>query len=386
MVDAVDIAQPRILVVDDSRTMRKAIRRILTKDYDIIEADDGDVAWDIILEDSSISLVFADLMMPNMNGFQLLRNIRESSDTHISQLPVIILTGHNDEDKMRGKAFALGATDFATKPFESVELQARAKSNISAASTRKDLRKATDVLEKKTTIDPLTGLPNRRYFLEHGKEAMAFCVRQGAPISIMRLSIDKYEVLFKRRGKALAEKVLLNSAKIIGNIVRREDTVARIGLSEFAVVMPGTDAESARLCAERIHAIMQKTGYRMGNSRFRMTVSAGLVSPALGKNISFDDVIKQVNERLKQAVKEGGDRVVESAMSFDDDGTITLTVDEALVALRSGATEQLDLQLLWLMERMYPLLQYANKQLGLGLEGSMLQLKERLDSLKRKAS
>ncbi|OOG23179.1 diguanylate cyclase response regulator, partial [Thioalkalivibrio denitrificans] len=87
------IEKPRILVVEDSTTMRKAIRRLLSNDFEVLEADDGDTGWEIVRDDPRVQVVFTDLVMPRMNGFMLLRQIRESIHERINGLPVIIITG-----------------------------------------------------------------------------------------------------------------------------------------------------------------------------------------------------------------------------------------------------------------------------------------------------
>jgi diguanylate cyclase (GGDEF)-like protein len=387
----IELAKPRILIVDDSRTMRKAMRRLLCQDFDVVEADDGESAWRTLSEDSNIKVVFSDLVMPNLNGFELLRNIRESIHTRINQLPVIIITGHNDDERMHRQAMGLGATDFITKPFDSIQLKARARAYAKYEDTARKLEQASWIIETQSTIDPLTGLANALYFREHAPELLSFALRHDKPLAVLRLNIDKYEVLFKKKGKQLAEKVLVNISKIISGSVRHEDTVARVGLSQFAVLMPGADESMARKIAERVHRLMQKTGYRIGNARFRMTMSAGLVCPTLSPDLQFDEVLQVAESRLHNAMAVGGNRLI-----FEDDSLAraelgdhgggrsrhVLTIDEALILLKAGEHAKVHEQLRMLVERVYPLLAFGNRHLQLGLEGSLLQLRDRLDRIK----
>ena len=89
----VALERPHVLALNDSSVMRKAIQRILAQDFIVIKAKDGDGAWEIFTSQHAIQVVFADLMMPNRHGFQLLRDIRESVHPRINRLPVIIMTG-----------------------------------------------------------------------------------------------------------------------------------------------------------------------------------------------------------------------------------------------------------------------------------------------------
>jgi two-component system, cell cycle response regulator len=381
------IERPRILVVEDSPTMRKAIRRLLSNDFQVLEADDGDTGWEQIRDDPSIQVVFTDLIMPRMNGFMLLRQIRESIHERISGLPVIIITGHEDDEKMRRQAMALGATDFVTKPFDSLELRARAKAHARFEHTQRRLHQATRALEQHTTIDPLTGLANLNYFREHGPTLLSFAVRQGKELSVLRIDVDQYEDLFQKRGRQVAEKILVNVASIISGCVREEDTVARLGLAKFAVLMPGAGEEIARQVAGKIHALNEKSGYRLGNTRFRMTVSGGLVTPALYEHLQFEDVLKLAEGRLAQALASGGNRVVfdegppAASRAAPEGRREQLSLEEALVLLRAGDTDLVNEQLKPLVSKVLPLLVHANRQLRLGMDGSLLQLKHQVQRL-----
>ena len=110
----------RILVVDDEARMRKLVKDFLVKnDMDVVEAADGDEAITIFFQEKNFDLVILDVMMPKMDGWEVLKTIRE-----YSQVPVIMLTAKGEEqDEMQG--FAAGADDYVTKPFSPKLLVAR---------------------------------------------------------------------------------------------------------------------------------------------------------------------------------------------------------------------------------------------------------------------
>ena len=114
---AENISENQILVVDDSRVIRRAAVKILQKEFDVVEAEDGQQAWDELQKNPKISAVFSDLGMPNMDGFQLLETIRSARDEALAKIPVIIITGAEETDGTKEKVLAMGATDFITKPF-----------------------------------------------------------------------------------------------------------------------------------------------------------------------------------------------------------------------------------------------------------------------------
>ena len=106
------MAAQKILVVDDEARMRKLVADFLTREgYEVLEAEDGEKAMDMFYANKDIALVILDVMMPKMDGWQVLREMRESS-----QVPVIMLTARSDEkDELRG--FDLGVDEYVTKPF-----------------------------------------------------------------------------------------------------------------------------------------------------------------------------------------------------------------------------------------------------------------------------
>ena len=115
-------------------------------------AEDGLVAWEMLQQNSAISVVFTDLSMPNLNGMELLNNIRSSSNDQIANLPVIIMTGHDDTENVKQEVFDAGATDFITKPFHRIEILARINNHIELSQRKKTLKKMvldkTEKLEK----------------------------------------------------------------------------------------------------------------------------------------------------------------------------------------------------------------------------------------------
>lgn len=110
----------KILVVDDESRMRKLVRDFLVKrDFDVVEAGDGEAALDLFYDDKDIALIILDVMMPKMNGWEVCREIRESS-----KVPIIMLTAKSDEsDELMG--FELGVDEYISKPFSPKILVAR---------------------------------------------------------------------------------------------------------------------------------------------------------------------------------------------------------------------------------------------------------------------
>ncbi|MDD6035054.1 MAG: response regulator transcription factor [Lachnospiraceae bacterium] len=120
----------KILVVDDESRMRKLVHDFLAKNnYEVIEAENGEVAVDLFFEQKDIALIILDVMMPKMDGWQVCREIRQ-----YSSVPIIMLTAKSDErDELLG--FELGVDEYISKPFSPKILVARVEAILRRAGT-----------------------------------------------------------------------------------------------------------------------------------------------------------------------------------------------------------------------------------------------------------
>ena len=177
----------KILVVDDESRMRKLVRDFLTKsNYEVIEAEDGARAVDIFFEQNDIALIILDVMMPNMDGWQVCREIRE-----YSKVPIIMLTAKSDEqDELQG--FGLGVDEYISKPFSPKILVAR----VEAILRRTSQANADEVMEAGGILI--------------NKAAHSVAV-DGKPVD---LSYKEFELLIyfmENKGIALSREKILNS-------------------------------------------------------------------------------------------------------------------------------------------------------------------------------
>ncbi|MBW8368051.1 MAG: response regulator [Arenimonas sp.] len=234
-MDPESVAKARILVVDDSKLMRKAAHKMLGDEFDVLTADDGELAWTELAADPSIQVVFTDLNMPNLDGYQLLQRIRNSEDTSLASLPVIVVTGADNDEAARMRALDMGATDFITKPFTTVDLLARARAHANN-------QRITRRLHAQSTVDALTGLGNLAGFLDRLQQDISFARRHQTGLSVMRLEIVDFRRLFLYHGRAVADALVLQVARLLRSRIRKEDTGARVGLGGFALSLPAGDA------------------------------------------------------------------------------------------------------------------------------------------------
>lgn len=371
--------QYQVLVVDDSRVIRRAASKILASEFDVIEAEDGDDAWRQIQENKRISVVFSDLGMPNMDGYQLLETVRNAEDQAVANIPIIIITGAEEDEGAKEKAFGLGATDFIGKPFDSVSLKTRASAHI-------NYRRELQSLEQRVATDKLTGLLTDKSFLQQGEQALAYAQRHGTDFSVVRLDLGKFSELFVKYGKGIGEQILVKVTDIIKQGLRREDSAARLGVAKFGLILPCADGNNSALVVKRICQRIAGLKLKLGKDVFTLSYTAGISQLDGQENLAFDALLKQVNEALQQAQAAGHNQVI---IYQSDTGAGTAEaqpreeareqpLDRLLQKLKTSPEAVTRHELLQGMMRVMPMLQQANRQLNLGIEDAIALVEKEL--------
>lgn len=298
-----------IVLADDSRVMRKAITRALANEFTIIEAEDGERAWAQLEAHPETAVLISDIEMPNTNGFELLDRIRNASETHLQTLPVIMLTGAEDEATRR-EALAHGATDFVIKPIDSIELLARVRNQAKASATARNLLKAASTLEEESTLDPLTQITSKRFFMQRAEQDIAYAMRRHHDISILRIDIDHFKKIYVQHGDEIADQILIWVAHAILPLARVEDTLARVGGEEFAILAPSTSPAQAISIGERVRSTIGSRPFIQNHLSIEMTVSIGIAALSEGKADDIDGLVRIAEKRLKSARRAGGNRIL----------------------------------------------------------------------------
>lgn len=316
-----------VLVVDDSRVMRKAINKILQDDAIIIDAEHGEDGWKKIVENKHIQVLITDIEMPILDGYQLICRIRASEDPRIKNLPVITITGAEDEET-KARAFACGATDFIIKPLDKVQLQARVQAHAKADDVSRQLQQTTATLEEEATTDPLTGLASRRYFLQRIEQDTAHAKRHQQELTLMRADVDNFKKLYQTHGEDIADQVLIYISRMLQATARTEDTVARIGGAEFSIIAPSTSKEEANILAQRMLEMADKQPFNAGDADVPLTLSIGVATLTSDDLESAETLLETADNRLRNARAEGGNTVSASARSEAvAEETVEVTLD-----------------------------------------------------------
>ncbi|MBI5494847.1 MAG: diguanylate cyclase [Deltaproteobacteria bacterium] len=269
MDTSAECAGARVLIVDDSATMRAwlaARLRAAPLLAEVQEATNGAVGARMALE-QEVDVVLCNLRMPFLDGIGFLRVVRQSRSR--LELPVLLVTASTSvPDKVTG--FHAGASDYLTTPCEPEELVAR----VSVHATVARLHRA---MVTQAHTDPLTGLANRRALqLAFEREAVR-AVRHGTPLGMVLVDLDHFKHINDTLGHPAGDAVLRDLARMLRGACRAYDIVARMGGEEFALLLPESDLQGALEVGERVRSTVMSR--RLGElDAGKVTLSAGVAA------------------------------------------------------------------------------------------------------------
>jgi len=321
-----------VLIVDDQpENIQVAAGILRAPDLTISFATSGKEALERI-GTMDLDLFLLDIMMPEMDGLELCRIIKEKPE--YKSIPVIFLTAKTDKQTLI-EGFASGAVDYIGKPFFPEELIQRVRAHLQlrdaqrrmeafsnelnlqilkAMQTEEELRKnqvelakANRTLAEWASKDPLTGLLNRRKgwdYLEYEGER---CNRHKREITVCLMDIDKFKSVNDTFGHDEGDRILKTVSQLLLGNLRKQDILIRWGGEEFLVALPETNLEGGKIVAEKIRSAMEAVDWNLPDGR-PVTLSLGLTVKQNG--YEWDQVIKWADEALYEAKNSGRNRVV----------------------------------------------------------------------------
>src|SRR4051794_28856326 len=240
----------RLLIVEDSPTMRRVMRRFLdATGYVIFEAGDGEEALRLAARERP-DVILLDRQIPLLDGFGVLASLQ--TDPELGEVPVVLVTSHGEPEEV-ADGLRRGAHDYLRKPFEQPELVARVHAAMRTKALRDELRARNAQLERLVSTDLLTGLLNRGATAEYLRALASRSQRHGAPLSIVLVDVDRIGDVNAAHGHAAGDTVLEAVARRISSQLREEDAAGRWSGDELLVVAPDTGADGVtplvgRLC------------------------------------------------------------------------------------------------------------------------------------------
>jgi diguanylate cyclase (GGDEF)-like protein len=368
-------ALTRIMIVDDSRLMRKSVLKILKGLYDVVEAENGQDAWDKLLQDQNIKVVLCDLSMPVMDGFGYLEKVQSSDDPRINSTPVIIVTGSEDTDDLRDKVLEQGASDFVSKPFNSAQLKARLDTHIKLATTTKTLHKKETELEEQATVDPVTGLGTRAYYEMVSDQMISYAKRNQQCLIAIQLQIDGFQQLFIKIGKNDAYVLLKKIGELLSNSARKEDSLSRISLNGFAALLFSSDVEGVIKMADRLRLAVSTLRIKHKDNIYSVTASVGVAIISVDQDSTVSAILRESGKFMESARKAGGNQVHYDKSARPAEHCV-MSVDQSLLKLSRGHEDQVIPYLDAILGRVLPLLELYQRNEKQDIEDLLNKLKK----------
>lgn len=257
----------KVLIADDDAINRQVLADLLKPEYTVLLAKNGEQTLERTQRHAP-DLVLLDVMMPDMDGYEVLRRLR--ADPQTAHTTVIFISGMNrPEDEANG--LNAGAADYIAKPFNATVVMARVAMHLQLARQRR-------MLERLANVDGLTELANRRRFDELYEVEWQRAQRNGRPLSLALLDIDAFKQYNDHYGHPAGDRALRAVARAASAGLRRPaDLAARYGGEEVVLLLPDTDATQARHVVDGIlKAIVElRLAHAASGVAAWLTVSAG---------------------------------------------------------------------------------------------------------------
>ena len=300
----------KILIADDDPVSRLLMRRTLEKfGYEVVLAEDGRRAAEILSRADGPRLALIDWMMPELDGPGLCREIR-GSQRDTSYVYILLLTSRQDsEDVVAG--LEAGADDYITKPCHPSVLRARLHTGCRILSLEETLVRAREEMRFKATHDGLTTLWNRTSILSLVRGELHRSTRESKPTSVLLCDIDHFKRVNDTHGHLVGDNVLEEVAKRLMAAVRPYDSIGRYGGEEFLILLSNCDENGLRSRAEDIRAAVASIPIHTETGELSISISIGAITcEGLNPIPSLEVILAQADAARYRAKAEGRNRAI----------------------------------------------------------------------------
>ena len=293
-----EFKKPTILVVDDMTTTLLLIHDLLKDTYEVKIAKSGTKALEILESPNDIDLILLDIEMPDMNGYDVCKRIKNNET--IKNIPIIFITGRtSQEDEEYG--LNLGAIDYITKPFNKAIVKLRIKNYL-------DLKIKNDMLEKLSMYDGLTNIRNRRFFDETFEKTFNEIKRDKKSLAVLMIDIDFFKPYNDNYGHGQGDETLRKVAKALEKTIKRaSDFVARYGGEEFVILLKDINKDGVEAVANNLlNAVRElKITHEFSKIENYVTISIGASFYNSSSDITKLELLLKADETLYNVKNSG---------------------------------------------------------------------------------
>lgn len=301
----------KVLIVDDTNTDRLLLKLHLSKmGFSVIEATDGQEAINqFVLNAEDLDLILIDVQMPNVNGIDAVKAIRDIQKQQKQEwLPVIFLSA-SAEDEAIEEAITAGGDDYLIKPISQKILAAKMLAMQRIADMRRRLVESNTLFEEMASTDYLTNVANRRSFEALLTHEMSASRRGLSCLACGVFDLDKFKAVNDTFGHDAGDAVLIAVVERIKHVLRQGDVIGRLGGEEFGIILPNMDINEMFEVFERYRSAVEESPIVHENVEIPVTISIG-VTVFNGGNETKEELLKRADEALYEAKETGRNKVV----------------------------------------------------------------------------
>ena len=271
-------AKIEILIIDDSKTFAAKMESLCkrynlntTMNYSALDA------LETIKQRPNIKVILVDYMMPKMDGLQFTMELRKSYKK--DEVAIIALSG-TSEKEIVANFLKYGANDFLYKDFTNEEFIARVNNNI-------EVIELFDYTQDKAKKDPLTGLFNKRYLLEIGRDIYERTVSKKTLLAIIMIDINNFNVLCDSYGHDVGDEAIKHVGQILNQNLNQDSIISRFGSDQFCILFKNRAYAEVVDTFEEIKDIIKNTPLKIDDNTYNITVSIGV-------NIDFSNSLEEM--------------------------------------------------------------------------------------------
>jgi two-component system cell cycle response regulator len=294
-----------VLVAEDHPALRKQLEFMLAKaGFTVTSAENGRRALEL-MQERFFPIVVTDWMMPEMDGIQLCRSIREHSAA--GYVYIVLLTAKNSKDDIV-TGLQAGADDFLSKPYNPAELVARLNTAKRILGLEQCLKRANEETKILSITDTLTGAYNRTYLNDRLPQEVKRAQKYSRSLSLILSDVDHFKKINDEFGHLAGDEALRTFVRSILSVTRVDcDWIARYGGDEFLIVLPETNPTGGGVAAKRFARTVSETPVEIGSERIHISASFGVTGFDQAPpewNIKSETLIELADSCLYRAKRE----------------------------------------------------------------------------------
>ena len=297
----------KALIAEDNAGFRLALEKLLKKwGYDAVAAVNGKEALEILSKDDPPRLAILDWMMPELDGVEVCRRVREQNRE--PYIYILLLTAKDTAEELI-EGMEAGADEYLRKPVNTQELRVRIRAGRRIIDLQEELVRARELLRRQASRDCLTEFFNRGAMFEVLNRELKRAERESTTLSLIMTDLDHFKQINDKFGHPAGDTVLRETARRMAACVRPYDAPCRYGGEEFVIVMPGCELADAIARAEDICAQVAAAPIQVPEGLIYVTCSVGVTATSGPGGFDSSALLHEADQALYMAKNNGRNRV-----------------------------------------------------------------------------